>query len=132
METVIQSQDFTLTEALKSFIKEHARKSMNSCSNHIKKINIHLKDINGPKGGEDKECCVEVQLANHAPIVVVKRSSDAYQSIRNALSRASRITLRKVGKRRTMKSDPRFAYNPKHESKIDQISINKSFYKPEN
>ncbi len=109
MQTVIQSQDFALTDALKSFIKDHASKSMNSCNNHVKQLNIRLKDINGPKGGEDKECIVEVKLANYAPIVVVKRSSDTYQSIRNALSRASRITLRKVGKRRTMKTAPRFA-----------------------
>jgi len=108
MQTVIQSKDYALTEALQSFIREHAKKSMNSCNNHIKQLNIRLKDINGPKGGEDKECLVEVKLANHAPIVVVKRSSDAYQSIRNALSRASRITLRKVGKRRTKKTDSRF------------------------
>jgi ribosome-associated translation inhibitor RaiA len=108
MQTVIQSKDFALTYALKKFIQDHASKSMSSCRDHVKQINIRLNDINGPKGGEDKECCVEVKLANYAPIVVIKRSSDAYQSIRNALSRASRITLRKVGKRRTMKIDPHF------------------------
>ena len=108
MQIIIQSQDFALTEALKSFIKDHASKSMNSCITHIKHLNIRLKDINVPKGGEDKECCVEVKLANSAPIVVIKRNSDAYQSIREALSRASRITLRKVGKRRIMKTDSRF------------------------
>jgi putative sigma-54 modulation protein len=107
MQTTIESKDFVLTNALEQFIKDHANKSMNSCSYHIEQLNIRLKDINGPKGGEDKECCVEVRLANHAPIVVVKRSPDAYQSIRNALNRASRVTLRKLRKRRTMKTSPR-------------------------
>ena len=121
MQTIIQSQDFALTGALKSFIQDHANKSMNSCNTHIKQLNIRLKDINGPKGGEDKECCVEVKLANSAPIVVTKRSSDAYQSIRMALSRASRITLRKVGKRRTLKTHPRFMNDIKSLFQINQI-----------
>ncbi len=81
---------------------------MNSCRTHIKQLNIRLKNINGPKGGEDKECIAEVILANYAPIVFLKRSSNAYQNIRIALNTASRMTLRKIGKRRTMKTHPNF------------------------
>jgi ribosome-associated translation inhibitor RaiA len=107
MQTVIHSSDFALTDALNNFIKHQARKSMSTCSNRVERLVIRLKDINGPKGGDDKECCVEVKLANCAPIVVSKRSSDAYSSIRKALGRASRTTLRKLGKRRTHKTDYR-------------------------
>lgn len=103
MQTVIHSSDFALTSALDSFIKQQAGKSMRACADRVERLIIRLKDINGPKGGQDKECCVEVKLANHAPIVVSKRSSDAYSSIRKALGRASRTTLRRLGKRRASK-----------------------------
>ncbi len=108
METVIQSKDFALTDPLKQFIQDHAKKSMDACNNHVKQLNIRLKDISGLKGGKDRVCCVEVKLANYPPILVIKRSSDAYLSIRYALSQASRITIRKLGKRRTIKTDHRF------------------------
>lgn len=106
MQTVIHSNDFTITNALDSFIKEHAKKSMSVCAQQVERIIVRLKDVNGPKGGQDKECCVEVKIANHAPIVVSKRSSDAYTSIRQALGRASRITVRRLGKRRASKPSP--------------------------
>lgn len=104
MQTVIHSNDFAITSALDSFIKDHAKKSMRVCTDRVERLVIRLKDVNGPKGGVDKECSVEVKLARHAPIVVRKRSSDAYASIRQALGRASRITLRKLGKRRAYKA----------------------------
>lgn len=103
MHTVIHSNDFALTSALNSFIKQHTKKSMRACSDQVERIVVRLKDVNGPKGGDDKECSVEVKLANFEPIVVRKRSSDAYTSIRQALGRASRTTLRKLGKRRDSK-----------------------------
>lgn len=103
MQTVIHSNDFAITSALDSFIKDHATKSMRVCTDQVERLVVRLKDVNGPKGGVDKECSVEVKLARHAPIVVRKRSSDAYASIRQALGRASRITLRKLGKRRAYK-----------------------------
>ena len=103
MQTLIHSNDFALTSALDSFIRSHAKKSMSACSDQVERLVVRLKDVNGPKGGNDMECCVEVKLAKFAPIVVSKRSSDAYASIRQALGRASRTTLRKVGKRRACK-----------------------------
>lgn len=107
MQTFIQSNDFALTNALDTFIKQQAKKSMTACADQVESLIVRLKDINGPKGGDDKECCVEVKLANSAPIIVSKRSSDAYTSIRKALSRASRTTLRKLGKRRASKTHSR-------------------------
>ena len=104
MQTVIHSNDFALTGALNSFINKQAAKSMNACSTQVDRLVVRLKDLNGPKGGNDKECSVEVKLTNHAPIVVRKRSSDAYASIRKALGQASRTTLRKLKKRRVLKS----------------------------
>jgi len=104
MQTVIHSNDFALTGALDSFIRSHTRKSMRVCSDQIQRVVIRLKDINGPKGGDDKECSVEVQVANFSPIVVRKRSSDAYASIRTALGQASRTTLRQLGKRHSSKT----------------------------
>lgn len=103
MQMIIHSNDFSLTGSLDSFIRTHASKTMGVCSEQVEKLIVRLKDVNGPKGGDDKECCVEVQLANFAPIIVRKRSSDAYSSIRKALGRASRTTLRKVSKRRSAK-----------------------------
>ena len=103
MQTTIHSSDFALTEALETFIKQQVGQSMTKCSDKVESLIVRLKDINGPL--EDKECTVEVKLARQPPIVVSKRSADAYASIRGAVSRASRTTLRRVKRRRDRKSE---------------------------
>lgn len=100
MQTTIESADFRLTSALERFIREQAHSSLKANRDRIEHLKIRLRDINGPKGGNDKECCVEVKIANQPPVVVRKRSTDAYASIRKALGRAARTTLRRVDKQR--------------------------------
>jgi len=103
MQTTIHSSDFALTDALENFIKQQVGQSMTKCSDRVESLIVRLKEINGPQ--HDKECIVEVKLAQQPPIVVSKRNADAYASIRSALSRASRTTLRRVKKRRAKKVD---------------------------
>lgn len=106
MQTVIRSKDFALTTSLNRFIKRQSAKSMRACADQIVRLDVRLKNVHGLKGGPDnpdKECSVEVTLPHHAPIVVSKRSSNAYASIRHALGRASRTTLRKLSKRRAIR-----------------------------
>ena len=103
MQTTIHSSDFALTDALESFTKQQVQQSMKKCSDKVEGLVIRLKSINGPQ--REKECVVEVKLAQHAPVVVSKRSGDAYASIRAALSRASRTTLRRVSKRRLKRGE---------------------------
>ena len=100
MKTVIKSHDFTITQAMERFIQRKTRTMMSASQEQTERLVVRLRDINGPKGGQDKECSVEVTLPNFAPIVVKKRSSNAYASISQALKRASRITLRRIAKRR--------------------------------
>lgn len=101
MKTHIQAMDFSLTNALESFIKQHTEKSMRASANLIDHVSVRLKDLNGPKGGCDKECSVEVVIPNSPSIVVTKRNSNAYACIREALGRAARVTLRKISRKRS-------------------------------
>lgn len=107
MKVEIQSQDFSITESLDYFIHKQIETSMKACSNQIERITVRLKDLNGPKGGRDKACSVEVQIANFPAVIVSKRSSDAYSSIRKAVGRASRVTLRRLKKRKPDKIELR-------------------------
>ena len=100
MRTLIQSIDFPLTKALKTFILCHAEKNALLHTERVKSVIVRLKDLNGPKGGADKQCIVEVQLSNLPPIVVKRCSLDAYASARHALARASRIVNRRLGRQR--------------------------------
>lgn len=103
MEMIIQSQGFKLTPALKSFTRDQVTRAMGSCSGEIQRVVIRLRDINGPKGGNDKYCSVEIKFSNHPITVVKKTSSDMYFSVRKTASQAARTALRQLKRRRVMR-----------------------------
>lgn len=105
MRTTIQSNDFPLTKPLKSFILRQADKNRPLHTDQVTSVNVHLKDVNGPKGGTDKECVVEVRLSQLPSIVVKRRTVDAYISIRQALGRASRVVNRRLSRNRDKRVD---------------------------
>lgn len=103
MNMIIQTQGFKLTRSLELFTREQITRAMSHCSEKIDRVVVRLKDINGPKGGVDKYCSVEVKLANHPTTVVKKTSSDMYLNISKTTSRAARIALRQLKKRRVVR-----------------------------
>lgn len=125
MQTEIHSSDFELTTSLTTFIRRQTDRSMGAYADRIERIVVRLKDLNGPKGGRDKECFVEIKMANRAPIVVSKRSANAYASIKKALRRASRTTLRKLGKRRSEKVTVRQGFDLQYVHLNDEFNLQK-------
>ncbi len=55
---------------------------------------VHLEDINGPRGGVDKRCCIELQRPAGEPLVVSALASQWREALDAALARAARALLR--------------------------------------
>ena len=100
MKIDIQSQDFPLTTALETFIRNQAHKKMSLCSEKVNRLVVRLKSIRQSNGMNDPQCCIEVELVRQPNVVVIKRDANAYSTIRQAMTRAARTTLRQTGKRR--------------------------------
>jgi ribosome-associated translation inhibitor RaiA len=61
----------------------------------ISKATVSLSDINGPRGGLDKRCQVEVQVDREKTVVATSIARDWKAAIDLALSRAARTLVRK-------------------------------------
>ena len=57
------------------------------------KVRIHLSDINGPRGGVDKRCVVELTTAQLGTVVVTSLARDWRAALDSALARVSRVLL---------------------------------------
>jgi hypothetical protein len=55
---------------------------------------VHLSDMNGPRGGVDKRCQVELKTDRAGSIVVVSVAKDWRTALDNALARAARFLMR--------------------------------------
>ena len=102
MHISIHTRNFDLTDALGSYTERRLRFALTSADNHIQRIVVRLSDINGPKGGDDKRCHVQIMLAGLPDVVVEDIQADLYFAIDRALDRAARTVMRKINRRQKL------------------------------
>ena len=59
----------------------------------VPRVRIYLSDINGPRGGVDKRCVVELKTAQLGTVVVTSLARDWSVALDSALARVSRVLL---------------------------------------
>ena len=57
---------------------------------------MRLSDINGPRGGRDKRCRIQVPFAGKPNVVIEDTESDLYVAIDRAAERAERAVVRRL------------------------------------
>jgi len=100
MEIDIQARNFSATRAMRAYIERRVDFALGTCYRHVMRILVRLSDINGPRGGNDKRCHLEVILPGQAPVVVEDTETDLYVAINRAAARAGRTVMRRLGRRR--------------------------------
>ncbi len=62
---------------------------------------MRLSDINGPRGGADKRCHLQVVLDGLPDVVIKDTEANLYVAIDRATDRAERTLVRKIDRQRT-------------------------------
>jgi hypothetical protein len=60
----------------------------------VPKAEVHMSDVNGPRGGIDKRCQVELRTDGAGSVVVASVARDWRTALDNALARAARFLMR--------------------------------------
>ncbi len=60
----------------------------------VPRATVRLSDVNGPRGGVDKRCQVELDTDGSGKVVITALARDWRSAIDNALARAARVLLR--------------------------------------
>ncbi len=107
MQIDIQARDFSLTEALREHAERRLRFALTCCDDHIHKIVMRLSDINGPRGGKDKHCHLQVVLAGLPDVVIEDIETDMYVAIDRATDRAGRTLVRKIDRQKSLQRQGR-------------------------
>ena len=102
MQITIQARSFSLTNALSKHIQQRLRFALTSCSSHIQRVVVRLSDINGPRGGQDKRCHIQVALKGMPDVVIEDTESNLYSAIGRAAGRAGRTVARRLRRRQTV------------------------------
>jgi ribosome-associated translation inhibitor RaiA len=60
----------------------------------VPRARVQLSDVNGPRGGVDKQCRVELKTANAGTVVVTAMARDWHAALDTALARSARTLVR--------------------------------------
>ena len=108
MQIDIYANGFTTTGALRAHVARRLQYAFGCCAERISRIMVRLSDINGPRGGVDKRCQIQVRLATLADVVIEDTEADLYVAIDRATERAVRTVVRHLARqRRPVRSPPR-------------------------
>lgn len=100
MQITIQAYGFTATEALREHVTKRLRRALERCPDRISRIMVRLSDINGPRGGVDKRCQIQVRSPALADVVIEDTEADLYVAIDRAAERAGRAAVRQLARQR--------------------------------
>ena len=100
MQIDIQARNFSLTDALRSHAERRLRLALTCCDDHIQRVVMRLSDINGPRGGADKRCHLQVVLAGLPDVVIEDTEADLYVAIDRATDRGGRTVGRRLARQR--------------------------------
>ncbi len=102
MKIGILARGLALTEAIRRYADARLRTALGRYRSAIDSVSVRLIDVNGPRGGVDKHCLVEVRAPSLAPIIVRERESDLYVAIDRAAGRLDRAVARRLDRRHTL------------------------------
>lgn len=106
MQIAIHTQGLTLDAEVARQVRQQLREALEHVADHIHHASLHLADINGRKGGVDKQCHLVLQL-NGLPTVVVQDTRPALaEAIGRALKRAQHSLSRRIGRYRQVGGHP--------------------------
>lgn len=100
MEFDIQTLDFANTEALTSHTRRRLDFGLSRHADRITRVVVRLGDENGPRGGVDKFCRLQVSLVDAPQVVIRDCGPDLYSVIDRASDRAARAVAKQIERNR--------------------------------
>ena len=99
MHVDTQTREFSLTAGLHDYLRRRIEFALGRYRDAIRRVTVRLRDLNGPRGGADKQCQLQVELAGQPALVISDTDPDLYVAIGRAAKRADRQVARRLGRR---------------------------------
>lgn len=85
-----------LTPELVAFAERRLLFALSRFDTRIDRTILKITDVNGPKGGIDKECQIQITMHRGSDIIITDKDADAYACIARAAERAGRTVARQL------------------------------------
>ena len=96
MRIDIQARGFELTEGLRQHTERRLQFAIDWASDEVTTVKVRFSDINGPRGGNDKCCTIQIPIAGQRDVFIKDTEADLYVAIDRAADRVERTLSRKL------------------------------------
>lgn len=87
------------SERLVEEVSQGLESTLQRYGEQITRVDVHLADVNGPKGADnDKRCLIEARLAGHQPLVASHQAATIDESVDGASEKIFRIIESTIGR----------------------------------
>lgn len=89
------------SERLLEYCKSMIESELDRFAEHITRVDVHLSDENGTKGGDDdKRCLIETKLKGKSPIAVKNTAANIDDAISGAIDKITKVLETSLDKMR--------------------------------
>lgn len=96
MKLIVNARHIKTSNEIHAHIDRRIAFAFSRSRKHVRTVLVKLTDINGPRGGIDKQCKVVVRLYSRPSIVIVERQADIHHAIDRCITRASRNLMQQL------------------------------------
>jgi ribosome-associated translation inhibitor RaiA len=101
-EFEFHSPDFSVPEDVVRYTEDKIAARLQKFGARLTGVVVHVKDVNGVRGGEGLVCHMEARLARLEPVNVEERDDDLREALDLALDRLEAAVARHVGRARSV------------------------------
>lgn len=113
MRLLIQTQGLLLSREDRDLIRSRIQQALGRFGRQAVGATLHLQDINGPRGGQDKDCQLVIELED-TTAVITDRGADLKAVVNRAIHRAVQ-TIRRQLKHQQLRTRERVSLRSIHE-----------------
>jgi len=108
----IHGQGFTVTPALAEHVRRRLGFVLTRHRDRIQRVAVRVGDENGPRGGADKYCRIQVHLTD-VPVAVIREfGADLYAVIDRAADRVGRVVVKHIDRAQPVRDAARRGSRP--------------------
>ena len=101
MEIAVRVRDIGWNEYLQSEVQRSVQYAVDRHRSQLGRISIHLTDLNGPRGGVDKQCRITADVRGARPVTILETGDNLLAVVKRAARRLGYRVGRRVHRRRT-------------------------------
>ncbi len=99
MQIKLRSHGVDLADVLTRHVERRLRLALGASAASVRAATVHLSDVNGPRGGVDQKCSVQVALSPSGSIRAEATDADMLLAFDRAAGRARRGIRRAIERR---------------------------------